>query len=1025
LIHPLNNLIRFPQLATVVVIVLALSVSGFSQEPSAEDADGLRIFSARIEPLLRSKCFGCHSHSSGEMEGGLTLDSRGGWSEGGDRGPAIVPGQPEKSLLIQAVLRADSNFQMPPDEKLSTSEVKLLTEWVKRGAPDPRTTKPAPQVVSDPTDWWSLRPLQRPVVPQVNLQNGETSNAIDAFVQQRLQDKRVSHAPRADRRTLIRRVYFDLHGLPPTPEAVAAFIADPDPLAYEKLVDRLLDSERYGERWARHWLDTVHFADSHGCEHDVFRPNAWRYRDYVIASFNRDTSWARFIREQLAADRFYPDEPQLTAALGFIAAGPLELSRAGTAPVTFDYLDRDDMVTQTMAAFVSTTANCARCHSHKFDPISQEDYYSLQAVFAGVGKGAVEFDADPAVGRERRRLNSLLAATQSDDRATLLATEHADVITRWEEEFGKQPAVWIPLSPGEFLSSDGSTLNLLEDGSILASGVRPEKDTYTITAPVSLTKLTALRLDVLSDDSLPLKGPGRQDNGNLHLSEIEAFVVDADSTERRPLKIRQATADWDQAGWTISHALDANPATAWGIYPKVGIAHYAVFELDEPSSLKPSSQIVVVLKQLHGGGHLIGRVKLYATDAAGASAKVLPDSVLAAVKVQRDQRSEEQQAAIAAHALRIHAETQLASLPAQASVYAVSTSYSRAAKQASPIVPRMVHVLRRGNIDQPGAVAAPGALSAIASIAGRFELADLNDEASRRAALADWLASPDNPLTWRSIVNRTWSYHFGRGLCDTPNDFGRMGGIPSHPELLDWLAVWFRDDAQGSLKQLHRLILLSSAWQRASAVPESNGLTSGIRSDQLADASTIDSENRLLWRMNRRRLDAECFRDAVLQISGRIDLTMGGPGIQQFTQSKGAQATPKLDYDAFDWNDPIAARRSIYRVVWRGIADPFMESLDFPDLGLLSPKRGESVSALQALSVFNNDFVLHHSQVMAKLLESTKTTIDDQVVQACRLVYLREPREEERVLLVEYAQKYGLAAMCRVLLNSNEFLFVE
>ncbi|MGZ0166815.1 MAG: PSD1 and planctomycete cytochrome C domain-containing protein [Planctomycetales bacterium] len=1021
-----SNVKTYQQFVLAIVVALSLPIGVSAAEPGVPTDDaGLQFFVERVEPLLKSKCFGCHSHAAGEMEGGLTLDSRSGWVEGGERGPAIVPGKPTESMLIKAVLREDAKLQMPPDEKLSAAEIELLTEWIKRGAPDPRISRPVPKHDDEATDWWSLRPLQRPVVPEVAFKSEEADNVIDAFVRRRLLDKGITPAPRADRQTLIRRLYLDLHGLPPTPEAVAEFVADSDPKAYEKLVDRLLASDRYGERWARHWLDTVHFADSHGCEHDVFRPNAWRYRDYVIASFNRDTLWPRFIREQLAADRFYPDEPQLTAALGFIAAGPLELSRAGTAPVTFDYLDRDDMVTQTMAAFTSTTANCARCHYHKFDPISQEDYYSLQAVFAGVGKGAVEFDVDPQVGRKRRRLNKLLAATTSGDRETLLAEEHTTVVAKWEEEFGHQPAAWLPLTPTEFVSSDGSTLKLLEDHSILASDVRPAKDTYTITAPSSVTKLTALRLDVLADDSLPLKGPGRQDNGNLHLSEFEAFVVEDGSTERTRLKIKKATADWDQAGWTISHALDGNIGSAWGIYPKVGASHYALFELDKPVMLKPASQLVVVLKQLHGGGHLIGRAKLYATDAAGASANVLPDTVLAAVKVARDQRSDEQRAAIAAHALRLHAEEQLASLPAQASVYAVSSSYSHAAKRASPMAPKIVHVLRRGDIEKPGAVASPGALSAIASVPGRFELADHNDEASRRAALAEWLAARDNPLTWRSIVNRSWSYHFGRGLCDTPNDFGRMGGTPSHPELLDWLAVWFRDDAKGSLKQLHRLILLSSTWQRASAMPDSTGRTSEVRGDQHADASSIDSDNRLLWRMNRRRLDAESYRDSILQISGRINLTMGGPGIQQFMQSPGAQATPKLDYDAFDWNNPSAARRSIYRVVWRGIADPFMESLDFPDLGLLSPKRGESVSALQALSVFNNDFVLHHSQVLAKSLEETQTTIDDQVAQACRLVYLREPRQEENVLLAAYAQQHGLAATCRVLLNSNEFLFVD
>jgi hypothetical protein len=346
-------------------------------------------------------------------------------------------------------------------------------------------------------------------------------------------------------------------------------------------------------------------------------------------------------------------------------------------------------------------------------------------------------------------------------------------------------------------------------------------------------------------------------------------------------------------------------------------------------------------------------------------------------------------------------------------VYAVSTSYSHGKKLNSPMAPKVVHVLRRGDIHKPGEVAAPGALAAITALPGRFDFNDPNDEASRRAALADWLAAPGNPLSWRSIVNRVWSHHFRCGLCDTPNDFGRMGGAPSHPELLDWLAVWFRDDVHGSLKQLHRLILLSATYQRQSYT------SAAVASD------SVDAQNRFLWRMNRRNLDAESFRDAVLQISGRIDLRMGGPGIQQFTQSTGSQLTPKLHYDQFDWNHPSAARRSIYRVVWRGIADPFMESLDFPDLGLLAPKREFSVSALQALATFNNDFVLHHSQLLAGKLESGHGTVGERVDQACRLVFLREADKEERMLLVAYAMQHGLAATCRVLFNSNEFIFVD
>jgi mono/diheme cytochrome c family protein len=1000
-------------MAMVLIIFGSAHAQGPLVAADSATSDGERFFSDSIEPLLKTHCYGCHSHVAGEMEGGLTLDSRSGWLAGGERGPALMPGKPADSLLIKAVRHSDPALQMPPDEKLLDANVDLLVEWVRRGGPGPAEAEHPSADTGNPLDWWSLRPLLRPAVPDSSGLGSDDGNTIDVFVRHRLDLAGLKPGTEADRRTLIRRVCFDLHGLPPTPDEVAAFVADPDPTAYDRLVDRLLASERYGERWARHWLDTVHFADSHGCEHDAFRPHAWRYRDYVIDSLNRDTRWSRFIREQLAADRFYPDENRLTAALGFIAAGPLELSRAGTAPVTFDYLDRDDMVTQTMAAFASTTANCARCHDHKFDPVTREDYYSLQAVFAGVGKGDVEFDEDAVVASDRRRWTELLDATKNDNRTKFLTPEYADVVARWEQTMLAQPAVWEPLLPATFLSSGGATLQRLEDSSLLASGIRPDTDTYTITTSTSLTRLTALRLDVLADDRLPMKGPGRQDNGNLHLTEFEVLVFESDAAEAKRLTISRATADFDQSGWTISHALDGDLKTAWGIHPQVGRSHHAVFELDEALDLAPSSHLVIVLKQLHGVGHLIGRLKLYATGAEGASAEVLPEPVRLGINLPPEQRSSDQIAAIAAWALRLHAEDKLAGLPAAASVYAVSTSYSHGKKLSSPMAPKVVHVLGRGDIHRPGEVAVPGALSSITTLPGRFKLDDPDDEASRRAALADWLAAPENPLSWRSIVNRVWAHHFGCGLCDTPNDFGRMGGIPSHPELLDWLTVWFRDDATGSLKQLHRLILLSSTYRRQS------------RSVATQTANTTDVQNRLLWRMNRRHLDAESFRDAVLQISGRIDFSMGGPGIQQFTQSTGSQLTPKLHYDKFDWHHPAAARRSIYRVVWRGIADPFMESLDFPDLGLLVPKRDFSVSALQALATFNNDFVLHHSQLLATRLEADHATAEEQIGQACRLIYLRQPDAAEKKLLAAYTMQHGLAATCRVLFNSNAFIFVD
>lgn len=957
------------------------------------------FFTEKIEPLLRKRCFECHSHGS-TIEAGLALDSKSGWKQGGDSGPAIIPGKPEKSLLIQMVNWTDDDHQMPPEEKLPNNEIKLLIEWIKRGAPDPRTLNIDK---SDALKWWSLKPMKRPSVPK---QSG--ANPVDAFIHAKLAEKKLQPSPKADRRELIRRAYFDLHGLLPTPEEVKSFVEDADPLAFEKLIDRLLASPRYGERWARHWLDVIHFADSHGCEHDVKRPNAWRFRDYVIDRFNSDISWGRFIREQLAGDVLYPDEPQLAAALGFISAGPLELSRAGTAPVTFDYLDRDDIVTQTMAAFTSTTANCARCHTHKFDPITQEDYYALQAVFAGVGKGDIEFDLNAEIKTNRAEWTGLLDAARNRNPEVLLHEKYANVVHVWEEQRKKQTVTWTQLAPEVFVASGGATLTRMEDGSIFAGGHLADLEIYTVTSAVPLKKLSAIRLDVLKDKRHPMGGPGRAHNGNLHLAEVDLQWFPANGNVPVKLKVSFASADYDQPGWTAKHAIDGDLKTGWAIYPKVNESHYIVFELAEPVDISAGGKLAVSLKQLYPPKHIIGRFSLSATDVDTAAVRVLPQDVSNSLKKPVDMRSAEDKAAIAATALEPFANSRLAALPAKSVAYGVSPYWSHAKRQPQPIQPKIVHLLRRGSIDKPVREVAPGTLSAIPWLPSRFDLQNPQQESKRRVALANWIADSENPLTWRSIVNRVWHYHFGRGLSNTPNDFGRMGSVPTHPELLEWLTVWFRDDAKGSLKQLHKLILTSDTWQQTSQVA----------------SNPVDRDNQFLWRMNRQRLDAEAIRDSIRRLSGRLDSSMGGPGIEQFAKSKGPQATPALDYSSFDWKSPAANRRSIYRVVWRGIPDPFMETMDFPDMALLSPKRSFSVSSLQSLALFNNDFILHGSLWIAEKIEE-EIPDHQRINRAVQLCWQREPTMAELTTFGKYVQSHGLAALCRVLLNSNEFLFVD
>ncbi|MDA0834177.1 MAG: PSD1 and planctomycete cytochrome C domain-containing protein [Planctomycetota bacterium] len=979
---------------------LAVLIASAEDEPSAERDD---YFRDHVEPLLKKRCYACHSHASELMEGGLSLDWRSGWEKGGGRGPAIVPGDPDASLLIRAVRYTDPELKMP-DDPLSNEEVAILERWVKEGAYDPRAVLPSADAAQISTDWWSLRPLVRPAVPDT-----AATNPIDAFIRNRLELEGLQPSQRADRRTLIRRLTIDLHGLLPTPEETLSFVNDASPDAYGALVDRLLASPRYGERWARHWLDTIHFADSHGFEHDVFRPHAWRYRDYVIDSLNRDTPWDRFIREQLAVDVFYPQEFTLVPALGFLGAGTYDHSAAITAPMSFENLDRDDMVTQTIAAFVSTTANCARCHAHKFDPISQEDYYALQAVFAGIGKGDIPFDADPEVGAQRSRWNALKSAADSRQSEILSQPENQELVAQYERQRGEF-AGWQPLTIETFVSTHGQTLQRQEDGSFLASGTAPEKDVTSVTASIDTHRITAIRLDVLSDDSLPMKGAGRANNGNLHLSEFEIRTFRADSQQGERIAIARATADFDQDGWTILHAIDGNDATAWGIHPQVGLSHFAVFELEKPLVQEPGVTLHLLMKQIHGGSHLIGRFRLSATDGPADLLFALPADADAILAKSREQRTEVEQITLSAAILKQKADIELRQLPEQQKVYAAGAVAQNERGVVRFDTPREIHMLTRGDIERPGVVIPPGTISAIDQLPSRFELPEPHAESARRAALAVWISDSTNPLTWRSIANRVWHYHFGRGLCDTPNDFGRMGGTPSHPELLDWLACEFREQG-GSLKFLHRLICMSETYQQTSDCP--------------AELWEADPENVLLARMSRRRMDAESFRDSVLLASGRIDFTMGGPGIANFSSRPGAQLTPYLNYDDFDWDGPGAGRRSIYRVVWRGIPDPLFDALDFPDLGLLAPKRGFSASPLQALTLLNNRFVLHQAEQMASRAQAAQPMLDDQVRVAVHWVWQRDPTDDEQTQLRELAGRQGLEAVCRLLLNSNEFLFVD
>ncbi len=790
------------------------------QESSAPPATADLIdFQREVWPILVDHCLDCHG--ADHPESGFQLVSRDRALHSGDQhAPNILPGQAGESNLIRFAGGLVPEMQMPPDgDPLSADQLQILQRWIDLGAEWPQ---PPESSTSSTPGWWSFQPLTIPPVPEVTALGARSPdppagrNEIDAFIQAKLTGQQIAPSPPADRRTLIRRLYFDLVGLPPTPDELDDFLANDAPDAYTQLVDRLLASPRYGERWARFWMDAVHFAETHGHDQDRIREHAWPYRDYLIAAFNDDKPYAQFVQEQVAGDALFPDDPQATVALGFLAAGPWdESSLRDIREDTLDrqigrYLDRDDMIANVMNNFTSLTVQCARCHDHKFDPIPQRDYFALQAVFSGVERANRWYDADPQRFRVRREL---------------LAEQR-----RLRQAY------------------DGAN-----------SGERAQ----------------AMRVIV-------------------------------------PL--------------------------AWS----------------------PAQPLAVV-----------GFVRL------GGVAK------------------------------------RLAALPPPSYVYAAASEFEPDGGLKPPPGPRPIQLLRRGDIRQPLEEVPPGTLTCVPQLAGHYTVEDLGNEAERRAALARWLTAPENPLLWRSIVNRIWQRHFGRGLVGSLNDFGQMGEQPTHPELLDWLATWFRDHGQ-SFKQLHRRIVTSATYCQSSE---------GRAADD--PAYERDPENRLLWRMERTRLDAESIRDALLANSGRLDLSMGGPSDRQFDLQPGSHVTPLVDYSKFDLHNPAAFRRGVYRFLFRTLPDPWMESLDCPAGDLLTPARENSVTVQQALALWNNAWSVQLCEWMAERLQRSAEQTPAQVRLAFRLVLGREPQDSECLEFTQYAEQYGLANACRVLINLNEFIYVD
>jgi mono/diheme cytochrome c family protein len=947
----------------------------------------------QVEGILAQQCLSCHG--SDKKKGGLDLSRRQTALAGGQSGEAIIPGEPDGSLLVEKVAAGD----MPPKAPLTPEQTAAVRAWVASGAP----------YASDPlgpvragADWWSLRPIA-PVPPpeMTGLDGNLIRTPVDAFIVAGLKARGLRLSAPASRATLIRRVTFDLTGLPPTPEAVDAFEADADPLAYEKLVDRLLASPHYGERWGRHWLDVVRFGESEGYETNMPRPSAWPYRDYVIRAFNHDTPFPRFVFDQLAGDTLAvavsaadadrdastaTDTDWLTqAATGFIVGGTHDIVGNQTVEGMLQQRadDLDDMITATGTTFLGLTIQCARCHDHKFDPVAQKDYYSLQAVFAGVQHGERELAVPDAANR--RRASAAIAAELAQIEATL------DRFEPLAQPGCDQPARPM-VNPRRNVERFAPVRSRMIRMTILATNDRTEPcideiEVYTagLPDPKSAPPRNVALAGAAGKASASSEYPGSAIHKIAHLNDGK--LGNGQSWISRVPGKGQITVAWPEPA-TIDRIV-------WGRDRQEVYRDRLATEYSIESALEP------------GRWQLIASSLDRAISASGAKSQAVAAAAAASRSHHAPHGDRPQSSHHAPHdghltdtareradllARQAKLRVRLAELGPTIKVYAGT------ARQPGP-----THILLRGDPTRKAAEVRP---ASIAAIQPAFQLDPNRPEAERRRALAHWIADPANPLPARVMVNRLWHYHFGRGIVATTSDFGFNGSPPSHPRLLDWLAAAYV--ASGwRLKPIHRLIVTSAAYRQSSRLDPAS--------------QEIDRDNRLLGRMNPRRLEAESIRDAILAASGRLDTRMGGPGYNIWEKNTNYVAVykprPAPGADTF--------RRMVYQFKPRSQADPTFGAFDCPEAALVAPRRNVSTTALQALNLLNSRFVVQQAGHFADRLAAEAGT--DPARQAERgfgLAFGRTPSDAERAAAIVLIRSHGTAAFCRALYNANEFVYV-
>jgi len=941
-----------------------------SSSALAADPAGLAFFEQKVRPVLVEHCYSCHSADAKKLKGNLYLDSKAGWEKGGDSGEAvIIPGKPEESRLIRTVQHLEADMEMPPKKpKLPDSVVADLVTWVNMGAPDPRDGVKLEAKRGDKS-WWSLNPLKKEF----------PHDTIDGFISEKLAEKKLSLSQPADPSVLIRRMSYDVIGLPPTWEEVENFVnahnANPSE-AIEALVNRMLASPRYGERWGRHWLDVIRFGESNGFERNFVIDDLWQFRDYVIKSFNEDKPFDQFITEHLAGDVIGKDNPEVEVGSAFLVAGPYDDvgNQNVAAQKSIRAATLDELITATSGAFLGLTINCARCHNHKFDPIPTEDYYRLRAAFEGITHGrrvVATKEQREAFATATKPLAAELKKLETE-RTSLEESIARRAKIAFDDTHFTRPKIDQNGTEEAFAATDAKYLKFIIH-SLTGDHQRGTK------GKLSGGKLTEFQ--VWSAEAL---------NHNVALASHGTQAEGAKS----------ATAEDFPEAYGPQYCIDGMLGEAWFI------GEPAVLTLTFP---KPEKINRITFMNARGDRSIDeGKVR-------GATPCEYQIQVSIDGKTWRTVASDEgREPWTHAHGIE-RARRKITTDEEQRKLTALNQEIAACQKKlnAVPALQQMwvgthaqpkesTFVHKSGDPMKPGDLVVPASLSVLDQATKPYALEVDADEGVRRLALAKWITGKDNPLTPRVLANRVWQHHFGTGIVDTPSDFGFLGSKPTHPELLDYLANRLVSNGW-RLKPLHREILLSQTYRQKAAYKDS--------------AAKEDKDARLLWRYPPRRLSAEELRDTMLTVAGKLQLEpMGGPGFRLYKFTKNNVCT----YFPLDTHGPETYRRAVYHQNARASVVDVLNDFDLPDIAFAAPKRANTTTPLQALTLLNHSFTLDMANALGARIQN-----GDAVDRAYRIAFQREPSTKEREAASKLITTHGTEAFCRALLNANELLYLE